>query len=160
MDMLLTHKTDQNKKVYVKYVNHVRQNNLDVFVDDLFDSESVLNKINDSLIIVSDDEPNDCILSKLEYLYDHDGIFITIFNIKRLQFNILEHSLTPQLRLLSKEEERVFIEKYNIKDISQIPEISRFDPMAMAIGMKPKQIVEIIRNSCTALETTYYRVCV
>ena len=160
MDMLLTHKTIANKKVYVKYVNHVRQNNLDVFVDDLFDSESILKKETDSLVVVSDDEPNDCILSKLEYLYDHDGIFITIFNIKRLQFNILEHYLVPKLRILSKEEEDIFMEKYNIKDLSQIPELSRFDPMAMAIGMKPKQIVEMIRNSCTALETTYYRVCV
>ena len=159
MDLLLTDEK-KTKKVYVKYVNHVRQNNLDVFIEDLFYAENVLNKETDALIIVSDDEPNECMLNKLQYLYDHDGIFVTIYNIRRLQFNILEHMLTPKTRILSKEEEEAFKQKYNISSYRQVPEISRFDPLAMAIGMRPHQICEIIRNSSTALESIYYRVCV
>ena len=159
MDLLLMD-PGKTKKVYVKYVNHVRQNNLDVFIEDLFFTENVLNKKTDSLIIVSDDEPNECMLSKLQYLYDHDGIFVTIYNIRRLQFNILEHMLTPKTRIMSKEEETLFKTKYHITNNKQIPEISRFDPLAMAIGMRPNQICEIIRNSSTALESIYYRVCV
>lgn len=159
LDMLLNH-TTETKKVYIKYANHVRQNNLDVFVDDLFNTENVLNKDTDILVVVSDDEPNDCIMSKLEYLYDHDGVFIIIHNIRRLQYNILLHNLTPTTRILNNEEKKILWEKYNIKDDTQLPEISRFDPLALAIGMKPKQVCEMIRNSSTALETTYYRICV
>jgi DNA-directed RNA polymerase subunit H (RpoH/RPB5) len=156
LDMLITHTTEP-KKVYIKYVNHVRQNNLEVIIEDLFENEEILKKEHDVLILVSDDEPNDCIKAKLEYLYDKEGIFVIIHNIRRLQFNILEHSLVPQVRIINKEETDALFAQYHL---SQFPEISRFDPMALAICMKPKQICEIHRKSATALETKYYRVCV
>lgn len=159
LDMLITHEKDQ-KKAYIKYVNHVRQNNLEVIIEDLFENEEILKKEKDVLILVSDDEPNDCIKSKLEYLYDKDGIFVVVHNIKRLQFNILQHQLVPHVRIITDEESKTLFGKYHIKDLSQLPEISRFDPMALAICMKPKQICEIHRKSATALETKYYRVCV
>ena len=41
----------------------------------------------------------------------------------------------------------------------QFPEISRFDPVAIAIGLRPSQVVEIIRSSPTALKTKFYRLC-
>jgi len=104
MDMLIYHKTEP-KKAYIKYVPFVRQNNLEVIVDDLFCSETVLDRKNDILILISDDEPNEMILSKIQYLYDHDGIFVIIHNIKRLQFNIRKHVLTPSVRILTNEEE-------------------------------------------------------
>ena len=47
--------------------------------------------------------------------------------------------------------------KYNIRNDSELPEISRFDPIAQAIGIKPKQVCEITRPSKTAIETKYYR---
>jgi DNA-directed RNA polymerase subunit H (RpoH/RPB5) len=159
MDMLIYHK-DHTKKVYIKYVPFVRQNNLDNIVDDLFISENILNRADDMLILISDDEPNDMILSKVNYLFEHDGIFVVIHNIKRLQFNILNHSLVPNMRILSDEEKSQIMKQYNIHDLSQLPEISRFDPLALALCMKPKQVCEIERNSITAMETKYYRVCV
>lgn len=159
LDMLITHLTEP-KKVYIKYVNHVRQNNLEVIIEDLFENDEILKKENDVLILISDDEPNDCIKAKLEYLYDKDGIFVVVHNIRRLQFNILQHSLVPKVRIITDEESKTMFEQYHIKDLSQFPEISRFDPMALSICMKPKQICEIHRKSATALETKYYRVCV
>ena len=51
-------------------------------------------------------------------------------------------------------------EEYNIVAESQWPEISRFDPAAMAIGLRPGQVAEITRKSPTALDTKYYRLCV
>jgi DNA-directed RNA polymerase subunit H (RpoH/RPB5) len=159
MDMLIYHKTEP-KKAYIKYVPFVRQNNLEVIVDDLFCSETVLDRKNDILILISDDEPNEMILSKIQYLYDHDGIFVIIHNIKRLQFNIRKHVLTPSVRILTNEEELQLMQQYKLRDKTQLPEISRFDPLALAICMKPQQICEIKRSSTTALETLYYRVCV
>jgi len=159
MDMLIYHKTEP-KKAYIKYVPFVRQNNLEVIIEDLFYSETVLDSKTDMLILISDDEPNEMILSKIQYLFDHDGILVIIHNIKRLQFNIRKHMLTPPIRILSDEEESQMMMQYKLRDKTQLPEISRFDPLALAICMKPQQICEIKRNSTTALETLYYRVCV
>jgi len=159
LDMLIYHE-DKIKKVYIKYINSVRQNSLDNIVEDLFITESVLDREHDALIIIADDEPNDCIMNKVEYLFDHDSIFVIIHNIKRLQFNIRKHVLVPNVRILTNEEHTDLMKKYNLRDLTQLPEISRFDPLALAICMRPKQVCQIIRNSVTALETEYYRVCV
>ena len=50
-------------------------------------------------------------------------------------------------------------QKYGIKDNSELPDISRYDPVAQAIGMKPGQMCKILRPSKTAITTDYYRIC-
>jgi DNA-directed RNA polymerase subunit H (RpoH/RPB5) len=52
------------------------------------------------------------------------------------------------------------MKKYNILDITQFPDISRFDPVAQVIGLRPGQVCEITRSSKTAIESYYYRVCI
>jgi DNA-directed RNA polymerase subunit H (RpoH/RPB5) len=45
-------------------------------------------------------------------------------------------------------------------DDTQFPDISRFDPVAQIIGIRPGQVCEIIRPSKTAISAYYYRICV
>jgi DNA-directed RNA polymerase subunit H (RpoH/RPB5) len=52
------------------------------------------------------------------------------------------------------------MQKYNIADRSLFPDISRFDPVARVIGLRPGQVCNIIRPSKTAIEANYYRVCI
>ena len=92
-------------------------------------------------------------------LWLQDQIYVNVINIKRLQFNILNHILVPKHRVLNDEETNTFKQKYNISDNSQIPDISRFSPVAQVIGIRPGQICEITRNSKTAIDTLFYRVC-
>ena len=107
------------------------------------------------------EDGNDSIINKIKHLYDRNGIFVVLHNIKRLQFNLLEHEMIPKVIILNEEETNNFIVKYDIKDIMlQVPEISRFDPLALALCMRPRQICKLIRNSSTALESIGYRVCV
>jgi DNA-directed RNA polymerase subunit H (RpoH/RPB5) len=61
---------------------------------------------------------------------------------------------------LSEEEVEEVKIKYNINKLSQLPEISRFDPVAQVIGIRPGQVCEIIRSSKTAVNSKYYRVCI
>ena len=96
----------------------------------------------------------------MRYLFDHDGIFVIIHNIKRLQFNILDHSLVPFMRVLTDEEETKFMLEKQISSKSQLPEISRFDPQALVTGIRPGNICLIERSSVTAMTSNYYRVCV
>ena len=161
LDMLVSNEKN-DKKVYVKYyltAKQIRPANLDDIIEDLFAIENVLTK-NDTLIIIIEDEPNDTIITKVKYLYDHDGIFVVIHNINRLQYNILNHKLVPECVILGDDEIEEMKKKYNIVNPKQLPEISRFDPQALAIGLRPEQICLFKRESATAMFYDYYRVCV
>lgn len=160
LDMLITH-SNENRKVYIKYyfTSKIRPNNLDTIIEDLYDIESVLTK-DDTLIMVIDEEPNDAIITKVKYLYEKNGIFVVIHNINRLQFNVLQHSLVPYVEILPTEQVSELKKRINIKDLKQLPEISRFDPVALAILLRPGQVVKFVRSSITALKADYYRVCV
>jgi len=165
LDMLIQHKTN-GTKVYIKYYFTVKQTtkqinkkNLDEVVEDLYTIDEVLTK-KDTLIIIIDDEPNDGILEKMRYLYDHDGIFVIIHNIMRLQTNILNHFMVPSMEVLSDSDIESLFKTYNLSNKNQLPEISRFDPQALVVGMRPGQICRIQRNSATAMFYDYYRVCV
>jgi DNA-directed RNA polymerase subunit H (RpoH/RPB5) len=93
-------------------------------------------------------------------LYDHDGIFIVIHNIKRLQYNILKHTLVPKAKILSNAEVETLKQRFNLMSVKQLPEVSRFDPQSLAICLRPGEVCKYDRKSATALNTEYYRVCV
>jgi DNA-directed RNA polymerase subunit H (RpoH/RPB5) len=160
LDLLVNHKNNE-KKVYVKYLisSKIRPKDLDDIIEDLMYVDNVLKKT-DTIIIIVDEEPNESITIKLKYLYDHDGIFVVIHNIARLQFNILEHSLNPQVSVLEENDMGGLMKKYNMKSLSQLPEIDRFDPLALALCLRPGQVCEMQRGSATALSYKYYRICV
>jgi len=161
LDMLIEN-GNTKQKTYIKYYfnsKQIRQNNLDEIIEDLYIIDEVLDK-KDNLIVIIEDEPNDVIISRLRYLYENDGIFVVIHNIHRLQYNILNHELVPKCVVLSDDETNEFKQNYNISTGSQLPEISRFDPQALALCMRPSQVCKFTRKSITALETIYYRICV
>jgi DNA-directed RNA polymerase subunit H (RpoH/RPB5) len=161
LDFLVTHKNN-NTKTYIKYFldsKQIKPNVLDEFIDELFHIETVLTK-NDTLLIIVEDEPNDTIITKVKYLYDKMGIFVVLHRITRLQFNILNHNLVPKCEILDDEEVQQLQKTYNITDIKKIPEISRFDPQALAMSLRPGQICKFDRNSATSMNYTYYRICI
>ena len=161
LDMLLTHKKN-DRKIYIKYylrAKQIKKQDLDDVIEDLYFIENVLKK-EDVLVIVTEFEPNDTIITKIKYLYEHDDIFIVIHNIKRLQYNILEHSLVPKSRILTTEEVENLKEKYNLQSVKQLPEVSRFDPQSLAMCLRPGEVCKYERKSPTAMNTDYYRVCV
>jgi DNA-directed RNA polymerase subunit H (RpoH/RPB5) len=160
LDMLLTNESEN--KSYVKYYltnKQIKPQTLDDIIEDLYSIENILTK-KDTLIIVIEDEPNDTIITKIKYLYDHDGIFVVIHNIKRLQFNILNHRLVPECIILNEKQIEELKIKYNIKDLKQLPEISRFDPQALAMSMRPGNVCRFERDSATAMKYDYYRICI
>jgi DNA-directed RNA polymerase subunit H len=160
LDMLVSR--EDGKKIYIKYllnVKQLRKDNLDQLIEDLYDIETVLEK-KDTLIIITNEEPNDTIIQRVKYVYDHSGIFIVLHYIKRLQFNLLKHTLVPYAEILKDEEIDELKNKYNLRTLMDLPEISRFDPQALALCLRPKQVIKIDRKSDTALEYNYYRVCV
>lgn len=163
LDMLLSEDTDkeEKRKVYIKYhlKKSLRPQYIDEFVEDLYSLDNILQK-NDTLIVVSKDDPNDSLKKYLKQLYADDNIFVVVLSLRRLQFNVLNHELVPKHRILNSTEQAEFVKKYNITESSQVPEISRFDPVALCIGLKPGSIVHITRPSKTAIKGDYYRYCI
>lgn len=161
LDMLLE-KNDENvtndalkKKIYIRYhLSNIRQ-----MIDDLFILTETLKKT-DTLFIIIKGEPNETLINEIKHIWEAEGIFIVIESIKRLQFNILNHVLVPPHRVMSGSEVKEVIKRYNIMDKTQFPDISRFDPVARAIGLRPGDVCHITRPSKTAIEAPYYRICV
>ena len=156
---MLCQKADGGNKTYVKfYVNKtLRANMIDSIVTNLY--EDVLKK-NDTLIIIVLDEPNESICTYLNHIWKNKGIFIVIHNIKRLQYNILEHDLVPHMTILNDEEVNKLKIDMNLTSVKQLPEIGRFDPQSLAMSVRPGNVCKITRKSVTSLENDYYRICV
>lgn len=166
LDMLMEKKkedptTKRKNKIYIRYylAKTLKAQNIQEIIDDLFNLEEILTK-QDTLMIIIKDDMNESMTNLLKHIWEQDGILIVIQSIKRLQFNILEHTLVPPHRVLSNDEVAEIKKRYNIMDDSQFPDISRFDPVAQVIGIRPGQVCEIIRPSKTAITSYYYRICV
>ena len=167
LDMLLEKSEESvnpnasKRKVYIRYylAKTLRPQNIQEMIDDLFNLEEVLTK-EDTLMIVVKEEMNETTMNLLKHIWEQDRILIVIQSIKRLQFNILDHTLVPEHRVLTQDEVATVKNRYNIMDDTQFPDISRFDPVAQVIGIRPGQVCEIIRPSKTAIKGYYYRICV
>ena len=162
LDMLLEKNVSPKQtKIYICYylAKTIRPQNIQEMIDDLFNLEETLTK-DDILLIIIKEEMNDTLKNYLKHIWETDGIFVIIQNMKRLQFNILNHTLVPNHRIMTDEEVYSVKSKYNIQDDTQFPDISRFDPVAQCICIRPGQICEITRPSKTAILTSYYRMCV
>jgi DNA-directed RNA polymerase subunit H len=165
LDMMLTKSgsedPSQNKKIYIRYylAKALRPNNLQEMIDDLFSVEEILTK-NDTLLIIVKDEINETLLNTVKHIWESEKIFIVLQPLKRVQFNILNHVLVPPHRVLSEAEKINIKKKYNIVHDNQFPDLSRFDPVAQAIGIRPGEVCEIIRPSKTAISAPYYRLCI
>lgn len=167
LDMLLETNDDNvtdetpKKKIYIRFylASRPAPKNIQEMIDDLFILTETLKKT-DTLFIIIKDDPNETLINELKHIWESEGIFIVIESIKRLQFNILEHVLVPPHRVMVESEVKQVMTKYNITDKVQFPDISRFDPVARVIGLRPGQVCNIIRASKTSIETNYYRVCV
>ena len=163
LDMKAERTTD-GSVVYVKYMidgKSLRPQSLDDLVEDLFEIENILtNKEKDMIVLVVQDEPNESITSRLRYLFDKDGYYICVRTIQRLQFNVLNHVLVPRAKILDKNENLELMKQLNVNNLKRLPEISRFDPQALALGIRPGQVVMFSRNSPTSLVAPYWRICV
>ena len=104
LDILLE---NTDKKIYIKYYleKTIRPTNVHDIIEDLFNIEQILSPTDDLIIIIKD-EPNDTLQKLQKYILEHEKIFVTIINIERLQFNILNHVLVPSHRIITKEEDR------------------------------------------------------
>ena len=159
LDMILEKPIEADvRRLYVRYFTGklFRPGNIRELVDDLL-LNNVITK-NDSIIFITPDDSNDTIKDFVKQLWEEEKLFIILLSLKRLQFNILHHTLVPEHTIIPETDK--LLRKYKLKNVSLLPEISRFDPVAVSIGMKPGDICKIIRPSKTSITSLYFRICV
>ena len=90
------------KKIYIKYhlAKSLRPQNIYDYIEDLFNIEEILSK-EDDLIIIVRDEPSETIIKTLQQIWSSDRQYVIIWNIKYLQFNVLNHILVPKHEVLN-----------------------------------------------------------
>ena len=162
LDMLLEKVEEgETKKIYYKYhlVNKLRGPHVQDYIEDLYQIEEILS-FDDNLVIVTKDEPNPTLKNLLRMEFTQNKYYVNVYNYHNYLYNVLNNDLVPDHTIISDERKKELAQEYNIISESQWPEISRFDPTALAIGLRPGQVAEITRKSPTALETKYYRLCV
>lgn len=173
MDMIVSHNKNETK-IYVKYFldTKIRPANLDNIIEDLFinpvdeETQHPLLTKKDTLILILGDEPNDKFIDKLKYIFENKdyGYFVVPIAISRLLFNIFDNLLVPKHIILTEKEVDDLKTKYNVKKNAELykvlPQISRWDPVALMIFLKPGQVVKILRDSSTSLSSLFYRVCI
>jgi DNA-directed RNA polymerase subunit H (RpoH/RPB5) len=165
LDMLLekrgTEEHNNGNKIYVKYAldKTLRPKTLQDVIDDLFYTEGILSKEDTLFVVLNGNSVNDTMVNFICDLWETDKIFVILQPIIRLTFNVLNHTLVAPHRILSKSEKISIMTKYNIMNDGEFPQISRTDPVATAIGIRPGEVCEILRPSKTAIIGIYYRIC-
>lgn len=73
--------------------------------------------------------------------------------------DILRHELVPRFRILTEEEKKQVLERFNTTE-KKLPRILADDPAVKVLKAKHGDLLEINRNSRIAGESVYYRIVV
>lgn len=144
---------DNDIKIYVYFHNDVKNFSKN-------DLKNIMKKItndyedNINVILLLREKENSAVTKELsKEIYKNVEVFLK----KNMMFNITHHEYVPKHSILSKEEEKDLLEKYNLTTSKKLPKISKDDPVAKYYGMKTDQICKIIRKSPEVGTYIYYR---
>jgi len=157
------------EKCYVKYMtedantknpaNSVKKLNISNIIEDMFMQEGILTQ-KDTLVLITNDYSVDSIHKALKNIWELKHLYVVIFDLKQLQINVLKHKLVPKHVKLNAEEKVELYRVLNIEEDAQLPEISRFDPVAKTLFMRPGEVCKITRFDKISFTNDYYRVCI
>jgi ribA/ribD-fused uncharacterized protein len=149
-------------KVHVRF--HIdkalRQVHIQTLADELRESPDFDVK-RDALVLVSKDLPNDSVKAAVSSVWAKDNAYIVVRALAELQFDVTRHRDVPSHYVLPPDALATFMQRVRLGPggLGNLPGISRFDPVARAILMRPGQVCEILRPSQSAGTYHYYRVC-
>ncbi len=76
-----------------------------------------------------------------------------------MDIDIFKNRLSPQYKIMQKEEVDKLLEEYNVS-LKDLPKIKLNDPAVKQLNANEGDVIEINRKSATAGEYNYYRVVV
>ena len=126
--------------------------------------KEIVNEINDifknknlnhlEILLILHFKPNNSII-KLEKEFNNCDL--QIMWCKQLQFNITKHTLVPNHIKLNEDEEKLILDKYNLKSKFQLPIILKNDPVSRYYNYHSGDIIKIIKEYNNTSFTTSYR---
>ena len=149
-----------SNKILVKYVlsEKLRGKNVEKQLDTQY--EGLLEDSDNCIIITKDlvnykgtleEYVNKVFLTKKRY--------VQVLWLNRLLFDITQHELTPNYRILSEEEKQGVLDRFHLTD-HNMPNVLVTDPLACFYGVKVGEVVEITKASEPNGYNTDYRLCI
>lgn len=144
-----------------------------IFVDDitLFKTKKKLNDHNKYIEKIENKENTDLViiytnnLKSINYNYTLSKGYMDnynfnnyhVINYKLLYINITNHIFVPKHEIISENEKNELIDKYYLKDLTDLSCISFQDPQVIFIGGKINDVIKITRISDTAETSLIYK---
>ena len=172
LDIFLDHKCE-DKSILIHYIDNsnaklgikVLKNILNNITNNTIGNIKIKDNTID-IIILTNDPITDVLLRECYNYYENSftrnkkGIYIQLFEFKSLLFNITKCNIVPKHIIITEEEfEKEIKIPYNVNKATSLPIINKSDPVAMFIGLRPKQTCRINRVSETAGLYNNYRYC-
>jgi len=89
------------------------------------------------------------------------NIYMQVFPIKQLMFNVTKHRIVPKhIRIKKLANVKDFLQSLHIDTLEKLPKILSSDPVAMFIGLRPGELCKVIRPSQSAGIHNVYRYCI
>jgi DNA-directed RNA polymerase subunit H (RpoH/RPB5) len=159
LDMIV--KNSDDSYTYVKYrldkIKTARA--IESFIEQIYNTQL---KPMDKLILVAPERINiqgSSFETMLNNFYNQMGYYVQIISLPQLLIDIVNHRDVPHHEVISETEKKDLLEKYYIKQ-DNLPVILRDDAMARYLGLRPGEVVKILRPSPTSGTYTSYRICV
>ena len=159
LDMIV--KNSDDSYTYVKYrldkIKTARA--IESFIEQIYNTQL---KPMDKLILVAPERINiqgSSFETMLNNFYNQMGYYVQIISLPQLLIDIVNHRDVPYHEVISETEKKDLLEKYYIKQ-QNLPVILRDDAMARYLGLRPGEVVKILRPSPTSGTYTSYRICV
>lgn len=117
-----------------------------------------------TIIFLVSDSMTPSVKEAIRVLTNKYKIFIQVFPIRTLMYNITKHQSVPEHVRISKSEYNKYLDdlldSLHIDSLDNLPKILDTDPVAMFIGLRPGDLCKITRPSLSAGIHVVYRYCV
>ncbi|CAN0890527.1 DNA-directed RNA polymerase V subunit 5A [Linum grandiflorum] len=144
------HQTDPSKRMMVIFggTGVIKVNTVRLIAAQIVDRESLT-----GLIVILQNQ----ITKQAEKALRLFSFKVEIFQILDLLVNITKHVLRPRHQVLTEEEKKQLLEKYNVED-KQLPRLLKTDAIAQYYGLEKGQVVKVTYTGDITESHVTYRI--
>jgi len=115
------------------------------------------------ILVINETKLTPSVEAIVQNLNNKYNIYIQVFSIKNLLFDITKHKMCPKHIRIQKSEYQHFIidflDSHHIASLDCLPKIKEYAPVAKYLGLRKGDLCKIIRPSKSAGLITVYRYC-
>jgi len=159
---------DENELTHVYYnISNTRTNHkkisskVETIMKTINEDKNIKKNTEINIIFIVLDVITPSVKEVIKLLNKKYNIYMQVFPIKQLMFNVTKHRIVPKhIRIKKLQNKSDFLQSLHIDNLDKLPKILDSDPVAMFIGLRPGEICKIIRPSQSAGIHNVYRYCI